>query len=57
MSVTDTRRPGKAEELSDDLKRILDEHVVAAENDERRVSRHELLRDGLAKLKRSPSLP
>jgi predicted transcriptional regulator len=39
-------------EIDDDLKRVLDEHAAAAKKDKDYVSREQLMRDGIAKLKR-----
>lgn len=44
-------RPGKVEEIDEDLKRILDKHIEAADKEPERISREDLLRNGIRKLK------
>jgi hypothetical protein len=46
------QRPGKVEEIDEDLKRVLDEHIEAADKDQESISREDLLQNGLRKLKR-----
>jgi hypothetical protein len=48
-STTEPKRPGT--EIDEETKRILDEHVDAAEKEPGRVSRQQLLEEGLRKLK------
>jgi len=49
--ATQPTGPGQAEELDDDFKRLLEEHDAAAETEPDRVSRQQLLEQGLRKLK------
>lgn len=49
---TQPNRPDQIEEIDEDLKRVLDERVAAAKKDPAHVSREDLLRNGLQKLKR-----
>ncbi len=49
--ASNSQHPREREEIDPDLKRVLDQHAEAAERDKARVSREQLLREGLAKLK------
>lgn len=42
--------PGEKEQIDEDLKRVLDEHVEAAERDSEKFSRQQI-REGATKLK------
>lgn len=46
------QRAGKVEEIDEDLKRVLDEHIEVADTEQECISREDLLRNGLRKLKR-----
>lgn len=49
--------PREGEELDEETKRVLDRHAEYAEEDKTCISRGELLRQGLSKLKRAEPRP